>query len=179
MFRLARVSGWLRTCLSPRAVLRALAALDDTPHRIALGGAIGMFFGLTPTVGIQMALVLMVAPLIRFNRLAALMAVYVSNPVTALPIYYFNYRIGTLFFEDDWTYDQFIAVFSRRWTEALCAIWMEIGLPLLTGSLIVAVIGGLLTYPGLLWLLRALRQPRPVDASPVTEHSLTGPYTPS
>ena len=46
---------------TPRRLIRRLLSLDDTPHAIALGTAIGMFIGLTPTVGIQMIIVLLFA----------------------------------------------------------------------------------------------------------------------
>ena len=47
---------WLQ---SPRALLNTILRLDDTPQSIALGTAIGMFVGLTPMVGLQMAIVLL------------------------------------------------------------------------------------------------------------------------
>ena len=46
---------------SPGRLAQRVLTLDDTPHSIALGTAIGMFVGLTPTVGIQMVVVLAVA----------------------------------------------------------------------------------------------------------------------
>jgi len=147
-----------RYLVSPRQILRWIVSLDDTPQQIALGTAIGMFIGLTPTLGLQMILVLMVAPFLRFNRIAALATVYVSNPVTALPIYYFNYKVGTLFFSDTVTYAQFAEVLTSGWQEAIRGIVMEIGLPLLVGSGVVAVIGGLLTYPLTMWLVTMLRR---------------------
>src|SRR3990172_6945415 len=75
----------------PRTFIRHILLADDTPHSIALGTAIGTFIGLTPTGGVQMLLVMLVAflcrPLFRFNQIAALLMVYISNPLTAVPIY--------------------------------------------------------------------------------------------
>ena len=75
----------LRWWSDPRSLLRHILMLDDTPHSIALGTAIGMFIGMTPTVGIQMILVIvfafLVKPLFTFNRIAALITVYISNPL--------------------------------------------------------------------------------------------------
>lgn len=71
---------------SPRMLLRSILMLDDSAHSIALGTAIGMFIALTPTVGIQMLMVLCVAfltrPFFKFNQVASLITVYVSNPLT-------------------------------------------------------------------------------------------------
>ena len=76
----------LRWWSDPRQWLRALLMLDDTPHHIALGTALGVFIAFTPTVGIQMILVLLLAmlvrPFFRFNNVAGLIAVYITNPVT-------------------------------------------------------------------------------------------------
>jgi uncharacterized protein (DUF2062 family) len=75
---------------NPRTLLRTILSLDDTPHQIALGAAIGMFIAMTPTIGIQMALVMLVAlltrPFFHFNRVAALVMVYLSNPITMVPL---------------------------------------------------------------------------------------------
>lgn len=68
--------------------------LKSSPERIAGGLALGIFVGLTPTFGVQMVLVSFAAMLLRVNLFAALIGVYITNPVTVLPIYLFNYRVG-------------------------------------------------------------------------------------
>ena len=82
----SRLRKWWR---DPRTLLRTILMLDDTSHSIALGSAIGMFIGLSPTGGIQMMLVMLTSLLtrkfFRFNVMAALIMVYISNPLTAIP----------------------------------------------------------------------------------------------
>ena len=80
--------------LSFRQMYRKLLQLDDTPHSIALGAALGMFITFTPTVGIQVLIVLILSMVVRFNRFAAIVIIYLSNPVTIIPIYYADYVIG-------------------------------------------------------------------------------------
>ena len=80
--------------LSFRQMYRKLLQLDDTPHSIALGAALGMFITFTPTVGIQVLIVLILSMVVRFNRFAAIVLIYLSNPVTIIPIYYADYVIG-------------------------------------------------------------------------------------
>ena len=108
--------------LIPREFLRTILMLDDTPHSIALGTAIGMFIGMTPTVGIQMGLVLifafLVRPLFSFNKVAAVLTVYISNPFTVAPIYWGCYKLGTVFVEGNVTYEDFAAEFSKDGSEA-------------------------------------------------------------
>ena len=142
-------------------MLRTILSLEDTPHQIALGAAIGMFVAMTPTVGMQMILVMLVAfltrPFLHFNRAAALVMVYVSNPVTMVPLYWFNYKIGTLFFVDSalsWQY--FSQMRELTWVDTVIRIFVEIGAPLIAGSLIVATVSGILAYPFIRWLLHSV-----------------------
>lgn len=153
---------------NPRALLRAILQLDDTPHSIALGTAVGMFIGMTPTVGIQMGLVMLFAflvrPLFYFNRVAAVITVYISNPLTLVPIYWFNYQVGTLFVEGDLDREAFAAIFQGRnadhvW-DLLLELFVDVGTPLIVGSLVVATICSVLTYPAMLWLVRKCQKPR-------------------
>ncbi|MBX3438484.1 MAG: DUF2062 domain-containing protein [Planctomycetaceae bacterium] len=166
----------LRWWSDPRQWLRALLMLDDTPHSIALGAAIGVFISLTPTVGIQMLIVFFVAlltrPFFRFNKMAAVIAVYISNPLTVVPLYWFNYTVGTLYAPSTISRDEFAAIFDfngfQEWWHAVVTLCVEVGVPLLIGSLIVASLCGIVTYPAMLWLLTRLRadgrQPPDSDA---------------
>ncbi|HUV38394.1 MAG TPA: DUF2062 domain-containing protein, partial [Planctomycetota bacterium] len=72
-----------------------LMMLDDTPHSIAMGVAVGLFVGLTPTVGVQMLLVVLVSLFIRCNRTVGCALVWLTNPLTMVPVYFFNYMVGT------------------------------------------------------------------------------------
>jgi uncharacterized protein (DUF2062 family) len=141
--------------------------LDDSAHAIALGSAIGLFVGLTPTVGAQMLIVLVLAAVcqrfLNFNKLAAVMAVYVTNPLTLVPIYYFEYWLGTQFVDGDVTRAQFTEILRYEgwdgWWLTVCSLFLEVGLPLLIGSLIVSIIGGLCAYPAMRLLVRWYRSP--------------------
>jgi uncharacterized protein (DUF2062 family) len=145
----------LRLWSSPRAVLRRVLALDDTPHAIALGAAIGMLFGLTPTVGLQTAEVILFALVTRklfyFNRAAALTVIYVSNPFTTAPIYYGLYWVGSYFVPGEATLEQFQQILTfdgfSGWWQALTKLATDIGLPLAIGTLCVAPVVAIATYP--------------------------------
>jgi len=150
---------------SPRKWLRTIILQDDTPHHIALGTAIGMFIAMTPTVGIQMGIVGVLALLthrwFHFNRVAALMAVYISNPLTVLPIYWFSFKVGTYWFPSEVTRSQFSALLKyegiAQWWESLTGLFVDIGPPLIVGSLVVATLSALPTYPVILYLVTHLK----------------------
>jgi len=145
-----------------------LLHLDDSAHRIALGAAVGVFVAMTPTVGFQMLLVLLLLWFIPGNRAAGLPLVWISNPATLAPIYYFNYRVGVVILgrpagvnvKAEWAAVveampgiARLAASPVRW---LGGMWMWLGhvwhamekvLPQLwLGSAIVAVAAGLVTY---------------------------------
>ena len=70
--------------------------LRGLPEEIAKGVALGIFIGMTPTFGLQMAIALFFAYLLRENRLAAVLGVWITNPVTAPFIYAIEYEMGRI-----------------------------------------------------------------------------------
>lgn len=80
-------------------IWKKLISLNDSPHDIALGLALGIFIGFLPIMGIQMAAVLVfILPFRKANKIAAVAGVWISNPLTVIPIYAFIYWIGTFFY---------------------------------------------------------------------------------
>lgn len=78
-----------------RKIVRRLLQINDTPESIALGASVGMFIAMTPTVGLQMLIMIIVGTVIRANRLAGCVMVYISNPFTLIPIYWLDYWVGS------------------------------------------------------------------------------------
>ncbi|WP_166831266.1 DUF2062 domain-containing protein [Thalassoroseus pseudoceratinae] len=146
----------------PRKWVLRVLSLNDTPHAKALGMAIGVFIAMTPTVGLQIVIVLTLAlltgRLFYFNKPAALLMVYVSNPLTILPIYWTDYKIGTLFFKGNLTREMLANVLKyegfEQWWQALVTLFVEIGRPMLAGSLILGSGCGLATYLITRWFLK-------------------------
>jgi len=68
--------------------------IRGTPREIALGSALGLFVAMSPTMGFQMAIAIPIAALFKWNKLAAAMAVWVTNPITAPFIYGPTYFVG-------------------------------------------------------------------------------------
>ena len=64
------------------------------PREIGLGFALGLFIGMSPSMGFQMALAIFFAALLKWNKISAAVAVWITNPVTAPLIYSMNYLIG-------------------------------------------------------------------------------------
>lgn len=71
-----------------------LLRLSGSPAQISRGVAVGVFAGWFPLFGLQTLLGLFLAMLVRGNRLAAVTATWISNPLTYVPIYGFNFGVG-------------------------------------------------------------------------------------
>ena len=71
-----------------------LLRLKDKPHTVALGLAIGIFVGFTPTIPVQTYIALAIAFLIRGSKLTAMMGVWISNPLNMAAFYYMEYKVG-------------------------------------------------------------------------------------
>ncbi|MDY6913500.1 MAG: DUF2062 domain-containing protein [Planctomycetota bacterium] len=141
--------------------------VDDTPHRIALGVAIGIFIAWTPTIGFQMILTVALAMLLRANKLVGLPFVWFSNPLTIFPIYGPNFLVGSWLFGWKYSWDEFERAFARAshfqghiipriqaWWQATWPIF----LPLWLGSLMVGLVLGFLTYFAVLYAVVTYRQ---------------------
>ncbi len=64
------------------------------PREIALGFALGLFIALTPTMGLQMMMAFFLAAVFKWNKLSALVGVWITNPFTAPFIYTATYISG-------------------------------------------------------------------------------------
>lgn len=69
-------------------------SIKGTPHQIAIGLALGLFIGFTPTMGFQIILAVFIAALLKWNKISAAIGVQITNPITAPAIYGFTYFIG-------------------------------------------------------------------------------------
>ncbi len=64
------------------------------PREIALGFALGLFVGMTPTMGFQIVIAVFLATLLKWNKISAALAVWITNPLTAPLIYGVTYLLG-------------------------------------------------------------------------------------
>ena len=77
-----------------RRWLHWLWSQEGTPGQRARGVAAGVFCGCYPFFGLQTVLSIGVASLVRGNHLLAAAGTLISNPLTYVPLYWFNYQLG-------------------------------------------------------------------------------------
>ncbi len=117
------------------------------PESLARGLALGLFVALTPTIGFQMLLVGLLILFFPGNLPIALAACWITNPITAPPIFYIQYKIGLWLMKITGSLpykplDENPVVLSMY--DMAGAMWL--------GSLIVALTAGLFGY----WLMLGL-----------------------
>jgi uncharacterized protein len=78
-----------------KLLVHRILGLDDTPHRIAWGVLLGAVIAFTPTIGLQIAIYVAVATVLRANKISGIPILFVSNPFTAVPMYYSVWRVGS------------------------------------------------------------------------------------
>ena len=75
-------------------VMHNILHLDDTPHRIAWGVFLGTVIAFTPTLGLQIVFYVLVATVLRANKISGIPILFISNPFTAVPLYYTTWTVG-------------------------------------------------------------------------------------
>ena len=139
-----------------------LLAIADTPHSIALGSAIGIFFGFTPLYSLKTLLSIAVAWICRCNKVAAAIAVTVHDVALFAmpPIYLAEYKLGC------WTLGRATPHHVRfagfhdylNWHVFSRVVW-----PALVGSLFLALPSAVVVYFLMRMLIGRARTPEKID----------------
>jgi uncharacterized protein (DUF2062 family) len=134
--------------------IRRFFLINDTPHKVAAGAALGVFLGIVPGEGVLATLFL--SSLFRFNRLAALAGVGAVNmwttflvfpPAAAVGGWIFGVSADVLKQNFEKTTDAGFRYFFGK------AIFFDLTLPLMVGFVAVAGAISLALYLGLLYFL--------------------------
>jgi uncharacterized protein (DUF2062 family) len=123
---------------------------------VALGVALGVFFGLLIPIA-QIPVSAAAAVLLRANIPAAAASTLVTNPITFGPVYYAAYRLGNwIYGSDDGQAQPEMKAEDEKEDIGLWDRVRKLGLPLITGLGIMAVVFGLASYAiiSLVWYWR-------------------------
>ena len=129
--------------------MRRLLLLEDTPERIALAFAIGVFFAFSPLLGLHTFLGLIVAFIFGLNRPAVLIGVFINNPWTLVPIYTIATYLGGMLigFPNTATLPPvgWKQIWHQHFWVQLAGQWRLLK-PLVLGSSILAVLTSILSF---------------------------------
>ncbi len=134
-------------------------------HSVAGGLGLGVALAFIP-LPIQMLLCLPFALFLKVNLPVALASVWLTNPVTAGPIFFFAFRIGLWLTGDSTTWASDPFEFS---VGGLTSVMEDIWAPLVAGCLLCGIVSGFITYllVNFTWRLRIayLKRERQARAS--------------
>ena len=81
--------------LNYKKILSLLLKQEGSPSFNAKGVAIGIFCGCFPFFGFQTLFGLFLARVAKGNLFLAAVGTWISNPLTYIPLYLFNYKVGS------------------------------------------------------------------------------------
>ncbi|MBB71335.1 MAG: ATP-binding protein [Legionellales bacterium] len=125
-------------------------------HSVARAFAIGLFTAFLP-IPFQMVVAAALAILWRGNLPISVCLVWITNPFTMPPIFFFCYKVGTTILRIP--HEPFHMELSLHWLETK---FLRIWEPLLLGSVICGIIAALIGYGFILlfwrlWVIRAMK----------------------
>ena len=85
---------WIEDHPRVARLLERSGSFNFDEFALARGVSLGLFVGLTPTVGLQTAMMIAGSLMFRANFPAAMLVSLVSNPLTVAPLYYGFHRLG-------------------------------------------------------------------------------------
>jgi uncharacterized protein len=137
-----------------------LVTMADTPHSIAVGSAIGIFFGFTPLYSLKTLLSIGCAWICRSNKLAAAITANLHDMFfLAMPaVYFFEYKIGCWILQRppaQKPFQHFVIGDYMHWHFLARVVW-----PALIGSLFLGLPSGLLAYFIIRMLVSRARTPQ-------------------
>ena len=84
-----------------KKILSLIWQQDGSPFFKAKGTAVGVFSGCFPFFGFQTLIGVSLAKVLNGNLVLAAIGTWISNPITYIPLYFLNYKIGSFIFNDN------------------------------------------------------------------------------
>ncbi len=74
--------------------IRGIFRLNDSPNKLALAFAVGVFVAFSPTIGLHTITCFVLAWMFRLSKIVVLSAAFINNPWTIVPLYGFCLWLG-------------------------------------------------------------------------------------
>lgn len=129
-----------------------LLRLRGKPKILSRGLAAGVFAGFFPLFGLQIIFGVFLATLLHGSKVAAVAGTWISNPLTYLPIYLMNYKVGKLLLGVE---TKAIDKLDLQSFSKFLELGSTVGITLLFGCFVVGSIGAFITYFATLYFLQS------------------------
>ncbi len=117
--------------------------LKGNPRSLALGSAIGVFVGITPTIPFHTIVIFVLSIFTRSSFIAGLITSWVvCNPLTYIPQYFLSLKIGNLVTPYELSWDQVRSVLETLLSDVSFGMRMKALVTVSYEAIIVMLIGG-------------------------------------
>lgn len=137
----SKQSGGLLKKYNLSEFVKRVKKLDGNPHYIAMGMAIGIFVGITPTMPFHTVIAVALAFILRGSKAAAALGVWFCNPITAPFFYLGSYKTGMFIFGNS-------APFDLKYESVLelLKLGMDVTMAMIGGGVILGIVPGIAAY---------------------------------
>ncbi|RMG06001.1 MAG: DUF2062 domain-containing protein, partial [Nitrospirae bacterium] len=136
--------------------LRIIFTVRDPSWKVSLAFSLGLFIGISPFLGLHTVLALLLAHLLRLNKIVTLSGAYVTNPWTIVPIYTFSTWVGVKI-----TGYEGVIISDINFRELtlgnIASLLRDLLVPFFIGTLFTAMVTAFVAYFMVLYLLRKFR----------------------
>jgi len=124
-----------------REFVERVKTLQGDPHYIAVGMAIGVFIGITPTMPFHTVIAIVLAFIFRGSKAAAALGVWFCNPVTAPFFYLGSYKAGMFILGSSAPFDiKYESILE------LVKLGMDVTIAMIIGGVILGILPGIAAY---------------------------------
>lgn len=115
--------------------------LQGEPRYIAMGMAIGVFIGITPTIPFHTVIALALAFILKGSKPAAAIGVWIANPLT-IPIFYVgSFKAGTLLLNKPIPFDvKFESI------KELMSLGLDVTVAMVAGGALLGIVPAIIAY---------------------------------
>ena len=145
------LSYWLKKPF--RLMTISLRKLRGHPEFVARGIAVGVFAGCFPFFGFQSIIGIVLATLVRGSRISAIAGTWISNPLTYLPIFFLNFKVGQWLLGVETNFNPH----STDSLESFLTLGPKLVITLVFGCFVVGAIVGIISYFASFYILKRLR----------------------
>lgn len=126
---------------SLRAFIDNAKTLQGDPHYIAVGMAIGVFIGITPTIPLHTVTAVALAFVLRGSKPAAIIGVWVANPITIPLFYWASYEVGMFLLGKSIPFDVKYDSIGK-----LLELGLDVTVAMIAGGAILGILPGIAAY---------------------------------
>lgn len=136
-----KTSGYRFQKHSFRTFIDNAKKLQGDPHYVAVGMAIGVFIGITPTIPLHTVIAVALAFVLRGSKPAAIIGVWVANPITIPLFYWASYEIGMFLLGKSIPFDVKYESIGE-----LLELGLDVTVAMIAGGAILGILPGIASY---------------------------------